>query len=196
MNDRGKIENLLKMAVEDLKDIEIYVQEYSTFLPLAVCTINPLGIILNSNQAFQKLTGYKEIEAIGKKMKDLFLNKENFKDLIKEKTLKGKSSLTRKMTLLTKEDKKMPVSMAISIRRDEEDNFIGHFIALSDITAFEDLRKNLEKKVKERTKQLQERVDELEKFRRLTEGRELRMVELKEEIKKLKEELEKQKGRK
>lgn len=196
MNDKKRTEDLLKMAIEDLKDIEIYVREYSTFLPLAVCTINPLGIILNSNQAFQGLTGYREIEAIGKKMEDLFLNKKNFKDLIKEKILKRKPSLTRKMVLLTKERKKIPVNVAISIRRDEEDNFIGHFIALSDITAFEDLRKNLERKVKERTKQLQERVDELEKFRKLTEGRELRMVELKQEIKKLKEELEKEKGRK
>lgn len=196
MNDKKRTEDLLKMAIEDLKDIEIYVREYSTFLPLAVCTINPLGIILNSNQAFQGLTGYREIEAIGKKMEDLFLNKKNFKDLIKEKILKKKPSLTRKMVLLTKKRKKIPVNVAISIRRDEEDNFIGHFIALSDITAFEDLRKNLERKVKERTKQLQERVDELEKFRKLTEGRELRMVELKQEIKKLKEELEKEKGRK
>lgn len=196
MNDKKRTEDLLKMAIEDLKDIEIYVREYSTFLPLAVCTINTLGIILNSNQAFQGLTGYREIEAIGKKMEDLFLNKKNFKDLIKEKILKKKPSLTRKMVLLTKKRKKIPVNVAISIRRDEEDNFIGHFIALSDITAFEDLRKNLERKVKERTKQLQERVDELEKFRKLTEGRELRMVELKQEIKKLKEELEKEKGRK
>lgn len=196
MNDKKRTEDLLKMAIEDLKDIEIYVREYSTFLPLAVCTINTLGIILNSNQAFQGLTGYREIEAIGKKMEDLFLNKKNFKDLIKEKILKRKPSLTRKMVLLTKKRKKIPVNVAISIRRDEEDNFIGHFIALSDITAFEDLRKNLERKVKERTKQLQERVDELEKFRELTEGRELKMVELKQEIKKLKEELEKEKGRK
>jgi len=46
----------------------------------------------------------------------------------------------------------------------------------------------LEERVKERTKELQKRVDELERFHRLTVGRELRMVELKKEIKKLKEE--------
>ncbi|PJA02408.1 hypothetical protein COX73_00950, partial [bacterium (Candidatus Gribaldobacteria) CG_4_10_14_0_2_um_filter_36_18] len=165
MVDKEQIESLLQITREDLRDLEMYVQEYSTFLPLAVSTINPLGIILNSNQAFQKLSGYKEIEMIGKKMEDLFLNKEDFKDLIEEKIFEGKPSLTRKMTFLTKEKKKIPVNMAISARKDEKGNFIGYFIALSDITAFEDLRKNLEKKVKERTKDLEMRTQEIAESR-------------------------------
>jgi methyl-accepting chemotaxis protein len=53
----------------------------------------------------------------------------------------------------------------------------------------EELNKNLEKKVRERTQELQERVDELEKFYESTIGRELKMIELKKEIKRLKEEL-------
>ena len=60
----------------------------------------------------------------------------------------------------------------------------------------EELAQSLEEKVKEKTKELQERVAELERFQRLTVGRELKMIELKEEIKKLKEELGKYKGRK
>ncbi|MDI6592030.1 MAG: HAMP domain-containing protein [Patescibacteria group bacterium] len=47
--------------------------------------------------------------------------------------------------------------------------------------------------IKERTKELRKKIEELEKFQRLAVGRELKMIELKEEIKKLKEEL---KGRK
>lgn len=45
---------------------------------------------------------------------------------------------------------------------------------------------SLEDKIQERTKELQERVDELERFHKLTVGRELKMIELKQEIKKLK----------
>jgi C4-dicarboxylate-specific signal transduction histidine kinase len=55
-------------------------------------------------------------------------------------------------------------------------------------------KKELEKKVKERTKELQERIDELEKFHKLTVGRELKMVELKEEVERLNKELEKYKN--
>jgi len=57
------------------------------------------------------------------------------------------------------------------------------------------LMESLEGKVKERTKELQLKIDELEKFERLTIGREVAMVELKKEIKKIKEELMRTKGR-
>jgi len=52
-----------------------------------------------------------------------------------------------------------------------------------------ELSDKLEEQVKEGTRELQERVKELEKFHRLAVGRELRMINLKKEIKKLKEEL-------
>ena len=47
---------------------------------------------------------------------------------------------------------------------------------------------NLENEVQARTKELQEKIKELEKFNKLSVGRELKMIELKEEIKKLKRE--------
>jgi len=49
------------------------------------------------------------------------------------------------------------------------------------------LKENLEQEVRRRTKELKKRVDELERFYKLTIGRETKMMELKEEIKKLKE---------
>lgn len=50
----------------------------------------------------------------------------------------------------------------------------------------EELAKSLEDKVKERTKEIEERLNELEKFHKLTVGRELKMMELKKELEKLK----------
>ena len=46
-------------------------------------------------------------------------------------------------------------------------------------------------KVEERTKELQEKLEELENFQKFAVGREIKMVELKKEIKRLKKELEK-----
>lgn len=57
----------------------------------------------------------------------------------------------------------------------------------------EELAGSLEEKVKERTKELQKKMEDLEKFQRLTIGREITMVEFKKEIERLKEELEKEK---
>jgi methyl-accepting chemotaxis protein len=51
----------------------------------------------------------------------------------------------------------------------------------------QDLMASLEEKVKERTQELQERLLELERFEKLAIGRELKMIELKEEVKKLEE---------
>lgn len=48
---------------------------------------------------------------------------------------------------------------------------------------------DLEEKVKERTKELQERIDELERFHRLTVGRELRMLELKKSLRETQEKI-------
>jgi len=48
-------------------------------------------------------------------------------------------------------------------------------------------REGLAEKVAQKTKELQEKVDDLEKFNKLTIGREIKMVELKKEIDKLKQ---------
>jgi len=50
---------------------------------------------------------------------------------------------------------------------------------------------SLEEKVKERTRELKKKIEELERFQKIAVGRELKMIELKKEIKRLKEELEK-----
>jgi len=44
--------------------------------------------------------------------------------------------------------------------------------------------------VEKRTEELRGKIQELERFNKLSVGRELKMVELKEEVKRLKEELE------
>lgn len=66
--------------------------------------------------------------------------------------------------------------------------------------ALRTLAESLDEEVKKQTKELQERINELERFHKLTVGRELKMIELKKslaqaqkEIKKLKKELEKTK---
>jgi predicted RNase H-like nuclease (RuvC/YqgF family) len=50
--------------------------------------------------------------------------------------------------------------------------------------------------IKKTETELRDRLEELEKFHRITVGRELKMIELKEEIERLKKELEAYKGRK
>jgi len=188
MDDEKRTENLLEMAIEDLEEVEKYIKELSSFLPLAVCTINPLGVVLIANSAFQNLTGYREVEIIGEKIDSLFSNKRDFNNLIKSKILGEKTSLTRKMTLLTKEKKRIPVNMAVSVRKDEKGDFLGYFIALSDISEFENLKQGLEKKVKERTKNLERQTQEI------TESR-LALMNILEDVEKAKEKSEEERDK-
>jgi len=52
-----------------------------------------------------------------------------------------------------------------------------------------ELNEELEERVQKRTQEMQKRVNELERFHRLTVGREMKMMELKDEIKELKKKL-------
>ena len=55
--------------------------------------------------------------------------------------------------------------------------------------ALEEERASLEKKVEQRTKELQDRIEELERFHKITVGRELKMIGLKKEIERLKKQI-------
>jgi len=87
-------------------------------------------------------------------------------------------------------------SLSASSRRDAEGNIIGYYFSFFDITLLKELQEKLEEKVKERTKELEEKIVQLETFQRLTVGRELKMIELKKEIEKLRTQLKKVEKRK
>ncbi len=175
---------------EDLEDLERYIKEFSSFLPLAVCTINPPKIIIDVNQSFKNLTGYDALDIIGEPLENIFLEKKEIESLTEEIYKKEKPQ-TRELTLVSRGKKEIPVSVSVAARKDAEGNFIGYFLALSDITEIKKFREKLEEKVRGRTEELREKIEELEKFQKMAMGRELKMVELKEEIEKLKKELEK-----
>lgn len=163
--EKKEQEILLQTIKEDLKDLERFIEEFSTFLPLPVCMVNPLGLIINVNKAFQELSGYREMEIVRKKAEDLFLEKKKFQNLEK-KALKGEEKIGQETTLLTKEGKEIPVKVVASARKDEKGNLIGYFLALFDITEFKKFQETLESQVKERTKEVERRAGELDKSRK------------------------------
>jgi methyl-accepting chemotaxis protein len=87
---------------------------------------------------------------------------------------------------------------------EEEDEFTAHFIALNfmiddlrdlleenkrQAKALSEINKNLEFEVAKRTKDLERKVNELEKINKITINRELKMIELKKKIKDLEDKL-------
>lgn len=126
----------------------------------------------------------------------------------------------RRLNRLTKEVARGNLAVKIeSKRKDEIGELMRSFAQMTENLRknrdlLEEKKKVLEVKVRARThqlreqaealkeenlkktKELRERLRELEKFHRLTVGRELKMIELKKEIKKLKEELSKRSDQK
>jgi len=174
---------------QDLSELKKYLEDFLLFLPLPVCSVNPLGIVVDANQAFYNLTGYGKGE--GTEGESIFRVEVLFKDKrqwesLKNKIINKEIIKGEEITIITKKGEKIPVSLSASFREDESGELGGYFLALLDITEIKALQENLEQKVKERTEELQEKVAELEKFVKLTVGRELRMRELKQQLKELK----------
>ena len=191
---RLKSEKESKQTMEDLEDLVSYIQDFNFFLPIAVCSISPNRNIIDINRVFEELTDYKPLEIIGKSVKTLFLEEDKIDKIINE-SIKKKTVRSRELTLISKDKKKILVDISVSVREDKKGNSIGYFVSITDITEIKKFQESLEEQVKERTKELQDKIRELEKFQKITVGRELKMIELKKEIERLKNELENQKSR-
>jgi PAS domain S-box-containing protein len=175
MEEKDKTKADILRNKEDLEELEMYIKEFSSFLPLAVCTVNPPKMIIDINQSFINLSGYNFSEIVGEPIEKIFLEKKTINELItpdKTKDLIKKGELT----LLSKDGREIAVNVSASSRRDLEGNFIGSFLALVDITEIKKFREDLEKKVEERTKELNDSkaalmniLEEVEEARRKSE---------------------------
>ena len=194
-NNLDKIKKELQKTREDLNDITSYLDDFLTFLPIAVCDLSPAGIIAQIDKSFEDVSGFGALEIVGEHITDIFLEKSRINKIL-NLTKRREIVKNQEFTLIRKDKKEIIVNTFFSARKDKEGNLIGYFLGMIDISSLKELQYEMETKVEERTKELQGKIEEMEKFQKLAVGRELKMVELKEEIKKLKEELEKTKGRK
>lgn len=177
--------DILKEQTESLEDLELYIKTLSDFLPLPACYITPPGIVLDINKAFEEFSGYSLEEILRNRFLILFKDKKKAERFLK-KTLAKEKLEKREITFLTKGGKEIPVNLYSQVRKDKKGVVLGFFLAFIDITKEKSCREELEKKIGQRTKELREKLEELERFHKLAVGRELKMVELKKEMEKLK----------
>ena len=182
---KEKKEEILSLN-ESVGDLELYIRELSALLPVSICTLSPIGVIIDANRALEIISGYSLVEIAGRLIETLILEKSQLKRLF-EKLNAERVVNDEEFTLVAKSGKTILVSLSAASRRDQEENVMGYFFVITDITERKRSRAELERQVDEKTKELQKKITELEKINQLTLKRELRMIELKEEIKKLKE---------
>ena len=184
---KGKLSQRVSLS-GDLNELERYIEDFWSFLPTPVCYVNPLFNITDIDKTLREMSGYGQIEIIGKGIEIFFGRKEDFKEIRKEleteKIIHGKEAV-----FVTKVNKKIPVSVSALTREDEKGNVIGYFFAFVDITEKKEFERKLEKEVQKKTTQLEDKIRELEKMNELMINRELRMVKLKKEIKQAREKI-------
>jgi len=166
--EEEKTEDLFDDQSGELEDLRRYIEDFTSFLPLAFCMINPLDYILDSNKAFQDITGYEKMEIIGNSADTLFDNKGKTESFI-AKVASRKNVVEEEMTLITKGGRKIPAKIAALSRKDDEGNFSGYFLTITDITESKRFEEELERKIKERTEELQKAKERLEDSEKVLE---------------------------
>jgi PAS domain S-box-containing protein len=158
---------------EDLRDLQNYLSDLEEFLPLAFCLVNPLNLILGINDAFSDLTGYKKMTISGQSLDNIFVDKKIVSRLNK---IVQKKKVSLETELLTHEGERIPVQLTAMARRDDEDEFLGYFLTISDISEVKKYRDNMEEQVQRQTKELSESrlallniLEDTEEARRLAE---------------------------
>ncbi len=140
-------------------------------------TISPEGKITDVNEATIKVTGVVRERMIGTDFSDYFTQPEQAREGYLQVFSKGFVT-DYPLTIRHREGRQTSVLYNASVYKDVRGNVLGVFAAARDVTG----QKRAEEEVAEqRTKEL-ERLAELERFQKLTVGRELKMIELKKEL--------------
>ncbi|MBU2219580.1 PAS domain S-box protein, partial [Patescibacteria group bacterium] len=136
-------QNKIAVLLDDLSSLESYARDLFSFLPLPVCLVSSIGIILETNPALEKISGYSTEELIGNPLEN-FIGKLDANRLIKETLEKGSLS-SREIVLTTKDKKKIYVSASTLLRKNDQGETIGCFMGLFDLTAIKENEQDLHK---------------------------------------------------
>jgi PAS domain S-box-containing protein len=140
-------------------------------------TINALGKITDVNEATSRVTGVARGDLVGTDFSDYFTEP----DLAREGYLRvfAQGFVTDyPLTIRHTNGELTEVLYNASVYRDTAGRVLGVFAAARDVTAW----KRAESEVTKQRAREMDRLAELERFQQLTVGRELRMIELKNEI--------------
>jgi PAS domain S-box-containing protein len=147
-------------------------------------TISPEGKITDVNEATIKVTGVIREKLVGTDFSNYFTVPEQAREGYQQVFAVG-SVTDYPLTIRHEDGRLTDVLYNASVYKDARGNVLGVFAAARDVTA----QKRAEAEIAEQRNKELERLAELERFKKLTVGRELKMIELKKEIAELKRQL-------
>jgi PAS domain S-box-containing protein len=139
-------------------------------------TISPEGKITDVNEATVNVTGIARDRLIGTDFSDYFTEPDKAKEIYQHVFAQG-SVTDYPLTMRHGDGKLTQVLYNAAVYRNTTGSVLGVFAAARDVTEL----KEAQAEIAHQTAEL-DRLAELERFQRLTVGRELKMIELKKEI--------------
>jgi len=111
-----------------------------------VFTVDSSRVITSFNNAAERITGIPASKAIGKKCYEVF-HSDICESCLLDATLKtGVETVDRPVHIINAQGQTIPVSISTSVLRDDNDDVLGAVETFRDLSAIEDLRKELDKK--------------------------------------------------
>jgi PAS domain S-box-containing protein len=145
--------------------------------PDPLVTISPEGKITDVNEAAIRVTGVARAQLVGTDFSDYFTEPDRAREGYRRVFAQGFVT-DYPLTIRHTGGGLTDVLYNASVYHDEAGRVLGAFAAARDVTA----QRRAESEVAEQRARELERLAELERFQKLTVGRELRMIELKKEI--------------
>jgi len=146
----------------------------------SMVAISPEGRITDLNEATVKVTGVPRERLIGSAFSDYFTDPEKANEVYQRVFAKG-MAVDYPLTMRHQDGRLTEVLFNASLYHDADGNVLGVFAAARDVTA----QRLAQRLNEEQQATARDRLRELEQFNRLAVGRELKMIELKKEIERL-----------
>jgi PAS domain S-box-containing protein len=170
-----------KAAEEQARNTSQYARTLIEASLDPLVTISPEGKITDVNEATTKVTGVTRDNLVGTDFSDYFTEPERAREGYRQVFAQG-SVTDWRLTIRHKNNNLTDVLYNASVYKDVNGNVLGVFAGARDMTA----QRRVETQIAEQRSKELERLADLERFQKLTVGRELRMIELKREIQELK----------
>lgn len=111
-----------------------------------VFTVDSDRIITSFNRAAERITGVPAAKAIGKKCYDVFHSDICQNCPLRATLQTGHEEVDRRVNIINIHGDTIPVSISTAVLRDDDDDVLGAVETFRDLSAIEDLRKELDRK--------------------------------------------------
>jgi PAS domain S-box-containing protein len=129
-------------APKDLRFFKVILSSITD----GVFTVDSERIITSFNPAAEKITGVPASKAIGKRCYQVFHSDICENGCLLEKTLKsGLEVIDQPVNIINSRGDKTPISISTAVLRDDDGNVLGAVETFRDLSAIEQLRKELRK---------------------------------------------------